>query len=53
MYDALSNKLLLEKKEGSFTSKFSTIKIVLHGFEKNATLSFNLKDDAMIVDLGE
>ncbi|MBP9739043.1 MAG: glycoside hydrolase family 31 protein [Chitinophagaceae bacterium] len=53
VYDALSNKLLLEKKEGSFTSKFNTVKIVLHGFQKNATLSFNLKDDAMIVDLAE
>ncbi len=51
VYDGLSNKLMLERKEGSFTSKFTTVKIVLHGFPKNVTLTHTLKDEAMIIDL--
>ena len=51
VYDGLSNKLMIERKEGSFTSKFTTVKIVLHGFPKNVTLTHTLKDEAMIIDL--
>jgi alpha-glucosidase len=51
LYDAISNKLLLEKKEGTYASKFSRLKIVLHGFDKTSKLDYDLKDEGMIVDL--
>jgi len=51
VYDALSNKLLLERKEGTYTTKFTSVKIILHGFAKNTTSSYTLKDEAMLIDL--
>jgi alpha-glucosidase len=53
LYDASSNKLMLEKKEGSYASKFTKLKVVLHGFTKAAKLDFNLSDNSMIIDLQE
>jgi alpha-glucosidase len=51
LYDALSNKLLLEAKEGSYASRFAKLKIVLHGFGKTDNLDLSLSDAAMIIDL--
>lgn len=51
LYDVSSNKLMLEKKEGSYASKFKKVKIILHGFAKSNQLEFNLNDAAMIIDL--
>lgn len=51
VYDALSNKLMLERKEGSYASKFTSVKIILHGFTKNTSNVYSLKDEAMIIDL--
>lgn len=50
-YDGLSNKLMLEAKEGSYTSKFHTLKIILHGFNQTKDLTLLMKDTAMLVEL--
>ena len=50
-YDALSNKMMLEKKEGAYASKFNKLKIILHGFDKTNSLDFDLIDASMIIDL--
>ncbi len=51
VYDASSNTLMLEKKEGSFRSKFSRVKIIQHGFDVNKEHSYDLTDAAMILSL--
>ena len=51
LYDAVSEKILLSKKEGNYATKFNKLKIVLHGFDKNNNLDFTLVDNAMIIDL--
>ncbi len=51
LYDARSNKIMLEKKEGSYASKFNKLKIILHGFDKSDNLDFSLTDASMIIDL--
>lgn len=51
LYDGLSNKLQLKPKEGSYTSKFNKLKIILHGFEQNKELEYNLQNSGMIIDL--
>ncbi len=53
LYDGSSNKLMLERKEGNYTSRFTKLKVVLHGFDKKGNLEFNLVDAAMIIDLQE
>lgn len=53
LYDGSSNKLMLERKDGNYTSIFTKLKVVLHGFDKKGTLEFNLVDTAMIIDLQE
>ena len=51
LYDAVSEKILLSKKEGNYFTKFNKLKIVLHGFDKTNNLDFTLVDNAMIIDL--
>jgi len=54
IYDALSNSLLLDKKEGNYTSKFTKVKIVLHGFGKGVEeKEYAYKDESMIIRLLE
>ncbi|MEI6184848.1 MAG: DUF5110 domain-containing protein, partial [Bacteroidota bacterium] len=51
VYDALSISLLLQKKEGDFSTKFTKLKIVLHGFDSKTIKDYDLKDEAMIIKL--
>jgi alpha-glucosidase len=38
IYDHLKRSIILSDAEGSYTSKFTQVKVVLHGFEHVATL---------------
>ena len=49
IYDASSSSLMLQKKEGSFSSKFNKLRIVLHGFDNKTVKDYELKDEAMII----
>ncbi len=51
VYDAASNTLQLEKKDGSYNTKFGKLKIILHGFAEPRTLDNTLTDAAMIIGL--
>ncbi len=51
MYDAATNSITLTKKEGSYTSKYGKLKIILHGFGKTNDTLYDLKEDALKIDL--
>src|SRR5437868_5398721 len=50
-YEPGSGKLTLEKKSGSYSSKFKKVKIVLHGFDGVLPNLVDLNDDLMVIDL--
>jgi hypothetical protein len=43
--------LTLEKKEGSYTSKFNKVKVVMHGFEKTGGELYDLTNDVITISL--
>jgi alpha-glucosidase len=51
-YDPVASKLTLQKKEGTYKSKFQKAIVVLHGFgDKKQLEPVNLKDDQQSIDL--
>ncbi len=46
-YDPANKTIVFDKAEGSLTSKFNTVKLVLHGFGNGATIKLNGKQNAL------
>ncbi len=51
LYDPLLDQLVIEKKEGSYSSRFNKVKIVLHGFDKFGGEVYDLKNEAIVISL--
>jgi hypothetical protein len=45
------NKEEIYSKEGSYNSKFTTLRVILHGFDKSKDIMLPLNNAAMIVEL--
>ncbi len=50
-YNAHSNTVILGKKSGTYSSKFSKVKLILHGFEKSVSVERVLDDSEMVLPL--
>ena len=48
-----TRKLVFEPKEGSFTSKFTRIRVVLHGFDTLTGVTVNGKSSNLTSDKGK
>ena len=51
VYDPLSHSVMLKAKEGTYKSKFTKLKLVLHdvGDNRKDKESYELRDEAMII----
>ena len=49
VYDAASRTVMLKKKEGNYNTKFSKLRVLLHGYENTSIQDCDLKDESMIL----